>query len=327
MKEWNERKLDKELETLAGAMPDQNELEKKIEKCINRKIRKTVLRTIAAITAIVLLLALIINPLMNAYYLNPYELHKGESSVLLSVLRDYWETMQPYTEITSVDVEKKGFAEYELSMQVYNQIDHLTVGERNVKCEVKRGKYEDIEDSNAYLTHVMGRFACEWNEKGEVIEDLKELPASSVIYLSIGLESPKSVDSLMRENMELNWIEIYQPNVEFQGGLSLVMSANINEDDVRREMSGEKLKKVYLSNLENLLKNQEVWKSLGIKSGSTVYLDHMVLKDTYEDAKEIEILQTKNFCISGKRDEIVAYLEKEEVNSILVDEVKLTDLQ
>lgn len=46
------------------------------------------------------------------------------------------------------------------------------------------------------------------------------------------------------------------------------------------------------------------------------------LRECYEDAKQLDVLKAKNYCISGKRDEIVEYLEKTDISSILVDEVK-----
>ena len=39
MKEWDENKLDQELEALLNEIPEQDELEKRIEKYINRRIR------------------------------------------------------------------------------------------------------------------------------------------------------------------------------------------------------------------------------------------------------------------------------------------------
>ncbi len=49
-----------------------------------------------------------------------------------------------------------------------------------------------------------------------------------------------------------------------------------------------------------------------------------VLERTGEDAQTLQTLTTRNYCISGTRDEIVDYLQRTEVTSVRVDEVKLS---
>lgn len=345
MKDWNENMLNEELDALMKEMPKEDELEKKIEQYITRKVRKIVIRTVTAIVCVLIVLLLIINPMMNAMYLNPYKLngepeHVGaESSIYLNVMRDYWETVQPYVEISSIDVEKKGFARYELEMCVNNHIGSQNIGAGNVWCEVVRGKYVDIQDANLYLTHLMGRFDNSWyeeNESGELvrhstpkekyIEEFQDLPASATIYLSISTETPQNVEELRAENIQLEWLEVYQPDVDFQGGLSMNLSSIVSVDDRRGEMSEKELIQAYVSNLENLIAYPDIWKEFGLSSGNCVWPDgdHSILKATYEDAKNLETLQSKNYCISGERDEIIEYLEKTDVISIHVDEITLT---
>ena len=71
MKEWDENKLDQELEALLNEIPEQDELEKRIEKYINRRISRIVHKTLAMIVAVVILLLAIINPILKMSFINP----------------------------------------------------------------------------------------------------------------------------------------------------------------------------------------------------------------------------------------------------------------
>ena len=46
MKDWNEKKLDEELNALMEEIPPQDDLEKKINQSINRRIRKIIITTV-----------------------------------------------------------------------------------------------------------------------------------------------------------------------------------------------------------------------------------------------------------------------------------------
>ena len=111
MKEWNENKLDQELEAMLEDMPQQEELEKKIEQRMKKKIQKIVCCTLAGIIGVVLVLLLIINPFLNAIFINPAKLNEGEHSQMQTTLKNYWETTQPYAELVALKVKKKGLSE------------------------------------------------------------------------------------------------------------------------------------------------------------------------------------------------------------------------
>ena len=132
MKEWNENKLDQELEAMLEDMPQQEELEKKIEQRMKKKIQKIVCCTLAGIIGVVLVLLLIINPFLNAIFINPAKLNEGEHSQMQTTLKNYWETTQPYAELVSLKVKKKGFAGYELSMQITDRRSPVIYGVPNV---------------------------------------------------------------------------------------------------------------------------------------------------------------------------------------------------
>lgn len=323
MSEWNENKLDEEMEALVNEIPKQDDLEKKIMQGINRRIRKTVLRTLTGIAAVLLAAFLVINPLMNQMFFNPYELNQQPEQEMLGALRDYWETTHPYREVISLDVKKRGFARYKLEMQVANLTEYLIIGPPNVFCEMNFGRYENIIDPDSNILHLSGRFTCDYEKQEEMAAKISELPKSAMLYLSVSDTSPKPIEELRHTMVELEWFQIYQPNVKFQGGMSAQPRAVYAEDDKREEMTEQELIEVYLSNLKNMLEHKEVWTEFALADGhDTIYRDSELL-NTYEDAKTLTALTSENYCVSGKRDEILQFLQKNTFDSIYVDNVSL----
>ena len=131
-----------------------------------------------------------------------------------------------------------------------------------------------------------------------------ELPKSAKVYLCLSASEPQTLDDIRSHNVNLEWIQIYQPNVDFNGGLSLRLHALHKETDIRDEMSDKELLDIYLSNLENLIGHKDMWRQFELPSGNTVYCDINLIDKTYEDAKSLETLTTKNYCIYGERDVI-----------------------
>lgn len=335
-----EKMLDQELESLLESMPEDDLLEKNIERRIKQKIQRTVLRTIAVVASVVVTLVLIINPCMNAMFLNPAKLNQESDQQMLRTLNAYWETMQPYVEIVRFTAEKKGFARYDLEMQVTDQRSPLYYGKANVWAEMICGKYENWKDPDSRMVHLMGRFdemvepertkeeIRKANE--ELLDEIRELPKSAQLYLSVVEKNPKTLEALRKEKVTVNWVEVYQPNVKFQGGLGMHKSVLEENQDIREELTAEELKEVYISNLEDLMEHELIWRAFGLCDSSYIYPDPAVamelLKETCEDAKKLETLETRKYCISGKRDEILEYLEKTDIAHVLVDEVKLSKL-
>ena len=263
MNEWNEQKLEQELEYLLEDVSVQEDLEKKIEQRIKKRVQRIVLRTMAVIVLTAAVLFLLISPFLDAVYLNPYKLEEKPEQTMTSVMRDYWETTEPYVEVMKIDVKKKGFSRYELDMNVTNHQEELTMGAPNVKVKMAFGKYKSILDPDSYLVHVFGRFEDYEENKEEILLELSKLPESARIYLAISEKEPRDLAELRKEEVHLDWIQVYQPDVEFQGGLSLQRNAAYDESDYREEMSAEELKDVYVAQLKNLLDNEQIWRELG----------------------------------------------------------------
>lgn len=327
MKDWNE--IEQEMKELAADVPEQNDLEKQIDASINKRIRRIAVQTVAGVLVAVVVLFCMISPLMNMGYLNPAKLNQEPENELFLTLRDYYETTRPYAEVVGVDVEKEGFARYGLALQVSNHREPVRFGMKNVWVDLVCGEYRNWVDPNQRLVYTMNRFEMESGEAGklELLTSVRELPESAHLYLSIGEQSAKSLEVLRKEAVTLEWVQVYQPDSEFQGGLNMQMQALVRENDDRAEMTEAELKEVYLSHLENLIAHSEVWSPLELPSGNTLFVSDTVrlLKECYEDAKNLKTTEAKNYCISGNRDEILAYLEKLDGASIYVDAVKLSE--
>ena len=326
MKDMNikdEEVLDKELGLLLESMPEQENFEKKIDKYIKKKIQKITVRTVLSLLLVIAVLFLLISPVMNAIYFNPEKLQKD--GTLLSVFRDYCEVSRPQKEVISIDVKSKGFSRYKMSMGVHDHTAPLIVGRENVWVDVFAGKYQDWQDSEMMLTPQLGMFdhPVTQEEIDSMIGDFKKLPESAKISLAIWDKEVRDVEELRKENVSLDWIEVYHPNQpEFQGGLNLWMNQIVKETDDREEMTEKELLDLYVAKLKNLVEHGEVWRSMGFPYHSTVFADgEEQMKACYEDAKTLTKLQTKGYYISGSRDEIISYLQKTGIESVSVYDV------
>lgn len=327
MSEWNENRLDQELEAIMKDIPESDDLEARINKCINRRIKRTVICTVATILVIALAAVFVINPVMNAMFFNPYEMNEGEEQKMLGVMRDYVETVFPYREAVSLEVEERGFGRYEIAMQVLDLSQPpINIGVANVWVEMKRGKYGSVKDSDSVMIINVGRFGCDWNDQEEMINQIQELPKSADIFLSVSDTQPKTLEQLRNLPVVLFWLQVYQPNVDFQGGLQDSPTALYSEDDNRDDMTEQEMLEVYCRNLKNVLENPEVWEGFGgltDHNGRIFTDDKQVLKETYEDAKKLTSLTSENYCVYGSRDQIIEFLQENELDSIYVDNVKL----
>lgn len=327
MSEWNENRLDQELEAIMKDIPKYDDLEARINKCINRRIKRIVFRTVATILIIVLAAVYLVNPVMNKKYFNPYEMNEGEDKKMLGVMRDYVETTLPYREVVSMEVEEKGFGRYEIAMQVIDQSQPpVNIGGPNVWVDMEMGTYGQKKDSESVLNILVGRFSCDWSDQEEMIQQIEELPKSADLFLSVSDTQPKTLEQLRNLPVALIWLQVYQPNIEFQGGIQDSPTALYTEDDDRDGMTEQEMLEVYCRNLENIIENPEVWEGFGdiISNDGMIFDDErQVLKETYEDAKKLTELKSENYCVYGSRDEIIEFLQENELDSIDVDNVLL----
>ncbi len=321
-----EEELDKELHGLIDEMPENRDLASDIEKIINKKIRKIVFRTTLAILGILAAVFLMISPLMNMAYTNPQKLNKEPDQKVLSSLRSYFEVMYPYNEVVSLQIENKGFSRYMLNMQIIDRTGLIMIGRPNVKIEMFKGNWKVKEDINNMVTKLLGRFE-EVEEASKIKKELEKLPESAMIYLSVGEINPRPIAEIRKEKITLDWLQVNQPNSKFQGGISMNLNGLYKDTDDRRGMTEEGLKKVYISNLHELLNTEYIWKDLELSSGNVVFPNSKeVLQNCLNDAEKITVLTTKNYCVSGSKDQIIDYLKNTNIKSIHVDKIRLSNL-
>lgn len=302
-------------------------VDKRVNKCIERRIKKIVIRTITFILMIAVITAFVINPIMNSIFFNPYEMNDNEEQKMLSVMRNYVETVFPYREVASLEVEKKGFGRYEIAMQIVDTAQtKINIGKANVWVEMNRGKYHSMKDADSVMTISVGRFNCIYENQEQMISQIEELPKSAKLFLSVSDTQPKSIKELRSLPVEVRWMQVYQPNVEFQGGLSNSPMILYSENDRREEMSEQELLEVYCGNLKSMIDYPEVWEGFGeLNSGDgKIYTEpKKMLKETYEDAKKLTELKSENYCVVGNRDEILTFLQENSLDSIFVENVTL----
>ena len=329
MNQWTNDRIDQEMMQSIDDVPEGNNqdqsIEKRIESRMKKQIRKIVNKTLGVTLVIVILLLAVINPILNAAFLNSMKLNADGQGVMYQTLKDYFEVTRPYAELCSLSVKGKGFAQYELQMQFVNRREPVHLGIANTWVDVEFNKYKDWKDVNRYSEYLMNRFDYALEDKEKLLQNISELPASAVVYLSIGEKDARPVSELIHENINAIWAQIDQPNVDFQGGIALQQSI-VYEDIDFKDMTEAQQKQLYLSKLSNLIENKKVWSSLAILSDNKQFYDIDVLSQCYDDAQNMERLMTKKYCISGKRDEILAYLQSREIQSLYVDEVKLCQI-
>lgn len=329
MSEWNEQKIDEELESLLQDMPESDELEKRIVKSIKKKIRKTVLHTLAGILCLFIFLFLFLNPLMNFYFFNPYQLYTLRSETsrdMLEIMRSYCETVYPYREVITLDVNPKGFARYEMQMQVDNLTETHNDSTASVWYDINFSFFGDIIDAKSVFVPDTDRFQQKNVNKDELIQNINELPQSAVVYLSVSEEEARPIEELRNMCVQLQWFQVYQPNVIFQGGLNYQPRSIYAEDDNRLEMTEQELLDAYIKNLDILYDDIQAWVGFGLGDGSTeryISVIQDAIWETCKDAKELTSLTSENYCVYGKRDEVIQFLQEHDLDSILIENVNL----
>ena len=82
----------------------------------------------------------------------------------------------------------------------------------------------------------------------------------------------------------------------------------------------------YADNLELLLTQPKLLTSLGIFSNFSIYYVTSVVEEALASAREMEDFRSRNFCVQGSRDEILALIDQVAPTSLQVDHIFLTPL-
>ena len=316
----NER-LDKELNELLEDVPE-GDLEKKIIRLINKRIRTIVLKVLLVVAVVCTVLFLGISPIMNASHYDPSD----EENHLEEVMRYYVELCMPWREVyrNQMQVDSKGFGNYSVGMTFIDKTEPVILGGNNVRFAIKRGELFIESDPKMLTVRHPNKFAL--SENSLTKPEVMELPSSAMLYLSVSLEEAIPLETLRNLDATVEWIQVYQPTVVFQGGIC-VYPATFGSDTTVLNMDDEQLLQFYCDHMELLLEHDEIWRQLFLSDGTGIsysrYAAEEVLAKTYENALTLDEIKVENFCVYGKRDQIAALYDQFSFDSIYVDNVRL----
>lgn len=324
--------LDRRLEALgeseasSPAQPANEEL-RALEKLIRRRIRNICLKTLLAVAVCAALVFGLINPLAKLTAFNPIPMEEDDGG-FTQYLNAYFGTMQPYVRVTGTDITDTGFGTYDVALHVVG-LENLKVyvgGYTDIHLAIRQGGAEVTSDPTGKLTKYLGRFDSDLMDRTNLLAELEKLPSSAYIRLSVGTNTPRTLEELRTLPAEVVWVQAYAPDVEFQGGINLAPSLLFGNEIDPRELNGQELAQYYADNLEFLLTQPKLLTSLGIFSNSRVYHVTSVVEEALASAREMEDFRSQNFCVQGSRDEILALIDQVEPTSLLVDRIFLTPL-
>lgn len=323
MKEFDEiEKALKEMENDKQILQEAKGMDEKIRKMIDRRIRKICLKTLAVVMGILVFVLFGINPLMKASYFNPMKMQGDENDVRITPYQDeltdylhaYYETMFPYLELVYAEATDKGFGEYDIRLGIYNHLEDRRFNS-NINAtpvlNLKRNKVMYENDPFGVMVVYMGRFDSEWMTKESAVESISGEPDRTDITIAISARKERPITDVMKDSVTLEWVEVYTPDSMFQGGLNMNLSIKTREL-AERENGEEALCQTYKNNLDRLLAEPVLLNALGVHSSKYSFFDPSFeeMKKTRELIEKETQLKTKNYCVSGTREEILNYLEK-----------------
>lgn len=335
----NENDLEIE-QFLAKELPSEiiPDFNKQINKQINRRIQKIATRTVAVILGGIIFLLLIISPVMDLCVVNPNNYHSETNDTLFRTMRAYIEMQYPYKNLSQVvDIEKRGFGRYDLELNIVDHsLQNNTTG--NVVFSIERGKVELKEDNLNMLLVYLNRFdskvypkdqKAEKKQLGNTIEEIKKLPDSAHLYLSVSDKEIQTYEALKNEDVQLWWLQLNQPGCEYAGGINLFRTVAIDKEDHNVNTS-TKLLKNYTENLQILLDHTDLWDSRElISADGTRYMSKAnmeLLRKSLEQAQGATEVKTNKYCISGSKEQILKFLESHNLEYVHVDDIRLSTL-
>lgn len=307
------------------------DMDEKINKMINRRIRKICLKTVGVLLGILMCVFLVINPVLKAFYVNPMKMECKTTEDLMVIpysggftdyMHVYYETMFPYVELVYTNISDEGFGEYDITLGVNNHLEDRRFYSNingTVLMNFKRNHAVNKEDPFGILTCLMGRFDNEWASKETAIESLSKLPDGTFVAASLTAEKLRPITEVMKDPVTLEWVEIYTDGSNFQGGLNMNLHIK-TQPDTEREQGDEGLCKTYQRNLDMLLEEPELLSALGVcSSNGTIFMTLDEIEKTRDIVAEETQLKTRNYCVSGTKEELLNYLESAEFSSVMLD--------
>ena len=317
--------LDDELAGLS--MEADEDFDRRIEKIIARRVKKIVIKTVLFILIVAVAVIGCLNPLTRAFFPDAVEMTAIEGDQPLTrLLAAYYETMTPFREVTAVEAASDGFGRYTVYLTVRDLRESFGDERQNVRLSMNWGRLDFEEDENMAGTFELGTFydegASETENPTSVIDDLKKLPQSAYIYVSVSEREAREVSALAEEaGGNLVWLQVYEPQNDFQAGVC-AQSSPAAAGRPGAETAAQ-LKENYLDNLRLLQDNISIWQGLGAYSNSSVYPRPAgQIEAAVEAAETGDRFMSKNYCLAGARDEIVGYLKSRDCAMLKVEKVK-----
>ena len=326
--------LDRRLEALGepeASSPAQSAEEelRALEKLIRRRVRSICLKTLLAVVICAALVFGLIHPLAKLTAFNPIPMEEDGRMGFTTYLNAYYGTMLPYVRLTGTDITDTGFGTYDAALHVVG-LENLKVhvgGYTDVRLTIRQGEAEVTSDPTGKLTKYLGRFDSDLIDRTNLLAELEKLPSSAYLRLSVGTDTPRTLEELRALPAEVAWAQIYDPDVEYQGGVNLAPSSRFGDETDPRELNGQEMVQYYAGNLELLLTQPRLLTSLGIvDADSGIYFVTSVVEKALASAREMEDFRSRNFCVQGSRDEILALIDQVEPSTLLVDHIFLTPL-
>ena len=236
--------LDRRLEALGepeASSPAQSAEEelRALEKLIRRRVRSICLKTLLVVVICAALIFGLINPLAKLTAFDPISMEEDDGG-FTQYLNAYYGTMQPYVRLTGTDITDTGFGTYDAALHVVG-LENLKVhvgGYTDVRLTIRQGEAEVTSDPTGKLTKYLGRFDSDLIDRTGLLAELEKLPSSAYLRLSVGTDTPRTLEELRALPAEVVWAQVYDPDVEYQGGVNLAPPTLSGDETDPRDLSG-----------------------------------------------------------------------------------------
>ncbi len=325
----DEKKLDAMLKDMTAELPNEDPDGKELEQQINRRLKAIAVRTVLSVLAGILGLLLVVSPLVGLFCYNPLKKQKAligdTDNELAQYMRAYASVFLPYRSVYGTQVKNKGFGVYEVTLMMPEPAVGKAVlwsSEMEVVYEVRWGRWYGQKNTDRFQAPV-NRLQM-MKETETILPELTLLPDSCLIYCTLALETPAEPQELYREEINLHWLQVEQNANDVQAGISLDYFQSTQTD--RSGMNGAQLKEEFLADLDILLSDRELLTAHGIyvsrgigeeAAGGILMYPGTLLEEVRDDVAAQEAVRTRIVSVSGRKQDLLRYLE--EVGAVFID--------
>lgn len=319
---------------------------KELDRMINRRIAAMVTKVLVILAVSVALLLCIIHPVTKLTTYNYKAKAKVENpslpSEMVSYLHAYTSVFMPWLEVYDAEVEERGFGRYELNLYTTDHRERF-ITPRDYEdldtYQIRGHRWERTEEADQRFVHEIGRYYI-GKEPSEIMPQLMELPESAEIYCMVSLPESVLPEELWQEGIDILWIRVDQRINQIDAGLRIAQRVYWTDEIYDRSaMTGAQLKNEFLKELEVLVEDKEFLEILGVPyssrgedgrvnaSGGGCKNDAggvAMVVDLYEAASTWDAIRTREICLSGKKADVLDYIERMNVQDIYVENVKMS---